>query len=309
MSKLDKDTIIDLHINKHKTISELATLYNVSYAAIWGLLKKKHIKHNSTYGKKYSCNEAFFNCLNETSSYVLGLLYSDGCINKNRVELSLSDKDSVYQVKDALNYNGNIRTFDHSKYKKTYKTSYTLVITSQLLVNSLISLGCVPRKSKTLLWPNIPSLSYPDFIRGYFDGDGCISTSWRTQQNRVPILSSYVSFVGTEAFIIGLQNYLRNSSITSNIKSNGNVKELIIGGNTNLQTLFHLLYTNSNNLKMERKYNKWIKHNKYLELKRLLPELTNGSIPLNRRLYPYINNLSTTHFKSLIEDYLNEEDE
>lgn len=306
MTKLDKDIIIDLHVNSHKTISDLAIQYNVSYAAIWGLFKKKNIKHIPTYGRKYTCDETFFDNLNETSSYVLGLLYSDGCINKNRVELTLSDRDIVDKVKIELNYTGNITSFDQSKYKKTYKISHSLIITSRLLVNKLITLGCIPRKSKTLLWPDIPSLSYPDFVRGYFDGDGCISTSWKTQQNRVPVLSSYVSFVGTEAFILGLQKYLLNMAITSSVKSNYNVKELIIGGNTNLQTLFHLLYSNPNSIKLERKYNKWIKHNKYIELKQLLPELANGAIPLNERLYPYINNLSITQFKSLIEDYLND---
>ncbi len=307
MTKLDKDVVIDLHVNRCKTISELAIQYNVSYAAIWGLLKKKNIKHIPTYGKKYTCDETFFDNLNETSSYVLGLLYSDGCVNKNRIELTLSDKDIVYKVKTELKYTGNITSFDQSKYKETYKTSYSLIITSKILVNKLIALGCVPKKSKILLWPNIPSLSYPDFIRGYFDGDGCISTSWKTQQNRVPILASYVSFVGTEAFISKLQAYLLAMSITSSIKSNSDVKELIIGGNNNLRILFHLLYSNPNSIKLERKYNKWVKHNKYLEVKQLLPELFNGTIPLNKRLYPYITNLSITQFKSLIEDYLNEQ--
>ena len=40
--------------------------------------------------------------------------------------------------------------------------------------NRLVELGCLPCKSLKLEFPNIPEEHYRHFIRGYFDGDGCI---------------------------------------------------------------------------------------------------------------------------------------
>ena len=40
------------------------------------------------------------------------------------------------------------------------------------MAQSLIKLGCVPRKSLIITLPSIPKNLMHHFIRGYFDGDG-----------------------------------------------------------------------------------------------------------------------------------------
>ena len=50
------------------------------------------------------------------------------------------------------------------------------------MAQSLINLGCVPRKSLIITLPDIPKNLMHHFIRGYFDGDGCIM---RLKGNRV----------------------------------------------------------------------------------------------------------------------------
>lgn len=304
MTKLNKEEVIKLHVESGKTVPEIAAIYGVSYQAIWNSLKKTNTKHSQTYGKRYECNDSFFNTLTNTSSYVLGLLYADGCIQKNKMELALSDEQLINDVKNIMFYTGPIGVLKLSETNKKHKDSYRLCITSETLVSSLRSLGCIPKKSLILQWPGIPELKYPDFIRGYFDGDGCISTSWKYQEGRIPILRSYVSFVGTAHFVSGLQQYLTKFDITSTIKIKGNVQELHINGNNNLQKLFSLMYT-APAIKLERKYAHWLQHKEYLNLRNELPELFNGSVPLNNRLYPYFNNLTQEQFKKLIADYLN----
>lgn len=48
-------------------------------------------------------------------------------------------------------------------------------IVNKHLWNTLNNLGCTPQKSLTLKFPNIGSELFISFIRGYFDGDGCLT--------------------------------------------------------------------------------------------------------------------------------------
>jgi intein/homing endonuclease len=43
-----------------------------------------------------------------------------------------------------------------------------------VIYNDIIALGGKERKSLDMDFPEIPKEFLPDFIRGYFDGDGCI---------------------------------------------------------------------------------------------------------------------------------------
>ena len=56
------------------------------------------------------------------------------------------------------------------------------------MVNDLINLGCIPNKSLTLTFPDfINDELLPHFIRGYFDGDGCI---WNGKRKKVVVKDS-----------------------------------------------------------------------------------------------------------------------
>lgn len=55
------------------------------------------------------------------------------------------------------------------------------------MANDLINLGCIPRKTLVLKFPNestVPKQLIKHFIRGYMDGDGCISTYYKKRKER-----------------------------------------------------------------------------------------------------------------------------
>lgn len=62
-------------------------------------------------------------------------------------------------------------------YKKREYLASVGVISSKKLVCDLIALGCVQRKSLVLEFPVLHDDLLKHFIRGYFDGDGCICLS------------------------------------------------------------------------------------------------------------------------------------
>ena len=62
----------------------------------------------------------------------------------------------------------------------------------------------MPQKSLILTFPThdiVPKELMRHFIRGYFDGDGCI-----TLRHNVHSITQYVSIIGTKEFLEGLLN-------------------------------------------------------------------------------------------------------
>ena len=86
---------------------------------------------------------------------------------------------------------------------------YIWSIVNKHLKQTLIDLGCIPNKSLLLKnFPQIDPIYNKDFIRGYFDGDGCISII----KNKPKI-----SIIGTEKFLSNIKNIIDKSKIKSSI--------------------------------------------------------------------------------------------
>ena len=75
------------------------------------------------------------------------------------------------------------------------------MIGSSILIKQMLGLGLKPRKTyNDDPFPNVPDAMMPHFVRGYLDGDGCISV---TSKNVCG-----VSFVGSPKFIVGIHDNL-----------------------------------------------------------------------------------------------------
>lgn len=141
-------------------------------------------------------NENIFDSIDtEEKAYWLGFIYADGYISNrdNSFELSLSLHDIEHLRKFAkfMEYENNIK---QDYYRCRFYT------TNKHLWNTLNSYGCTPRKSLTLEFPDERIFKSKDlirhFIRGYFDGDGCVSYfSYRG------VYKITISCLGTEKFL------------------------------------------------------------------------------------------------------------
>lgn len=89
------------------------------------------------------------------------------------------------------------------------------------------------------------------FLRGYFDGDGCVHIS---KLNTIRF-----SLIATEEFCLSFQkilieNYNIRSSIgVKNSGDNKNIRELRVYKINNIYKIYKLMYENSN-IKLNRKY-------------------------------------------------------
>ena len=122
------------------------------------------------------------------------------------------------------------------------------------MAEDLIRLGCVPNKSLVLEWPiGIPDNVVSHFVRGYFDGDGCVG--WHKRDKSVT-----VNFVGSHSFIASLSSYIK-SNVLSSMKANGchsneeRISRLVFGGNKSAMKVLDWVYKDSvKSMRLDRKY-------------------------------------------------------
>mgnify|MGYP002625860766 CR=1 FL=1 len=104
---------------------------------------------------------------------------------------------------DALNheYGGDRKLFlvKYSEKNPNWQDQYIFSVSSPKMKVDLIRLGAIPNKSLILEFPkDIPNDLIRHFVRGYFDGDGCISKN-----------EDRCSLVSTENFCVELSHILQ----------------------------------------------------------------------------------------------------
>ena len=190
-------------------------------------------------------------------AYILGLIYSDGSIDKNGYGFSFvsKDYDQVLLFKNSLKSEHKIckiSSFD-KRTKKTY-IRYTIHICSKKMTSDLLKLGLKNDKSFNCEMPKISNDLIWHFIRGLFDGDGCVTKT----SNKIGKISFSIILSGTLNYFIknffneiGLNNtkdQIKNSSIK------GNIYSLKYSSYKDLKCIYDNMYLNSNNLRLERKF-------------------------------------------------------
>lgn len=211
-------------------------------------------------------NKVFSKIETEEQAYWLGFLYADGYIslNNNDVELSLKllDAEHLNKFKKFLTSSSRIRL--------DFKTPRCrFCVSNAEFKEDLIKLGCFPQKSLFLTFPSTNILQeklYPAFIRGYFDGDGCLSHTYSdTKKKRFTVCTS---FIGTKEFCKSLENILNKKEIYFSWYHNKNHADNIWSIKCNKKCsvkLLNYLYENAN-IYLERKYSKYLffkKHNNF----------------------------------------------
>ena len=151
-------------------------------------------------------------------AYVLGFIAADGSLIKNKrgacfIEIQSTDKEIIYKIKKVLHTNLKIGAYQ-SKHKD-YSERYRLQIGSKEIFRDLLKLGITPKKSKTIKLPYIPDKYFSHFLRGYFDGDGCVNVCVYQQKGRnrpsTIINSGFIS--GSKEILLGIKDKLTKFKI------------------------------------------------------------------------------------------------
>lgn len=120
------------------------------------------------------------------------------------------------------------------------------------MVQDLIVHGCFQNKSLELKFPTVeqvPSHLIHHFMRGYFDGDGCISTSRQGKDLRFEVLGTY-EFLTMYEQTLGV-----NIKEPKQTKSQAFIVQH--GGNQQVKKIYEYLYKDAT-IYLERKRNIFI---------------------------------------------------
>lgn len=224
---------------------------------------------------RFDKNEDYFKVIDtEDKAYWLGFLYADGCINQSRnkntgniknqnLEVSLASVDHFHleKLKMSIGYTGEIKTKIVKLNGKEYPCS-RLTVSGIKFTDHLINKGCTPRKSLTLTFPGeniLPKELQNHFIRGYFDGDGCVFYSHNEEYKQ----NTYtVNFVGTLELLSEIQIVFESEAGLNRTKiiKKGNAYQMSYGGFHNFNKIKSYLYSNSMTF-LDRKFKKFIEAN------------------------------------------------
>ena len=123
--------------------------------------------------KRYFDPHEFFDTWTEESAYTIGFFAADGWATKRgpqsiRIGFAQKGSDILYKIKNVIGA-GRITN------KNDGMSQY--YIQSVRIYDRLCEIfgQDVCRKSNVLQWPSVPAIYVRHFVRGAFDGDGCIT--------------------------------------------------------------------------------------------------------------------------------------
>lgn len=193
--------IIDFLVNNYQAMEykELSRDTGIGYHSIRAKLQQLNLKKGRGRRRittdKYETDQKYFKKINSNSTYILGFITADGHIctkGRYRLMFGLNEADiqTLEFIRSELCPTAPIRRYRPHK-------SINLNISGKGLIQNLIGLGLDSQKSgASKILDSLPNEHKWDFIRGFFDGDGCISYSKR-------IRGKYRSVEGSLSFANG----------------------------------------------------------------------------------------------------------
>ena len=165
--------------------------------------------------RSYVINEDSFITLNRDYSWIIGLIWSDGCLESNNtISITSVDLDMLKKVESVLGSN-LIRT----RIKTKNKQAYDIRFSNKVVANTLKKYGLHGAKSLSVDWPqNLDECFEWDFIRGLFDGDGCIYVKDET-------IAKFSICSASLLIMNKIQQFFKKNNININITVNSTNRE------------------------------------------------------------------------------------
>jgi hypothetical protein len=236
-------------------------------------LEWRQHKHRTPYTRgysvKYHYKENFFKKQTPSTAWVLGLLLSDGHVAHNAWSIAAS-LDICRKVKKLVG-GGKI-----SKCKRA--NVYYLRITNLFMCDFLRkNFGFSNNKCLKLPTINLPKYLMPHFIRGFWDGDGCI-TVFRPTGRKKKVFRARVALADRN-FVLFLKKYLQGNHVVSG----GCFGSAVCKNRFSKKPYYYFALTNQDSLKLC----KWM----YIGDKNLFGKLNYSKWLLYKKTYPLVGKL------------------
>lgn len=248
-------------VKEYKTLEYISNKLNVDRSIVSRFLKENNLElSKKKINKEIKSN--FFEIIDtEEKAYLLGLFYTDGCVDKYdriRICLKAEDIELLEKIKIILNVNNKLLYRKKGK-SETYelsiddkKMSYDLK-THGIIYNKTYDSTSIPKVNDDLVVP---------FLRGCFDGDGifCFKND---------INNASIGFCNYNKNIVEQYQELIDSLIEKKFHNEISYSRNPLGSSYNCRwrgtkqilKILDLLYSNSN-IYLNRKYEKYLRFKK-----------------------------------------------
>lgn len=228
MLNLDIKEIRRLYIEELKTLQEIADLKGTTKKSISNWLIRHNIprrNHKTMYNtKRNNYLLEYFKDWGNQSAYIVGYIYADGSIDiinpkSKGLELAcdVKDREIIDCIAKELNLTNLVKIYSIksqillNKYLYNNRQMCRLKVYNNDFIELLELYGIKSRKT----WldyplPNIPDTKICHFLRGVFDGDGCISFTSNEKYS--------VTILGPITFITNIRDYLCSKLNINNVQ-------------------------------------------------------------------------------------------
>ncbi len=218
---------------------------------------KKRVIAERMESKSTSCDAHYFERdWSPNMAYIVGYIFADGCIFRqfnqyNGVGFLCHSKDEamILAIKDELKSTSKV-VREQPKSRGGPRTRYN--ISSTVMAKSLNRrFGLCNRKTHAnLAMPDVPTEYFGHFLRGYFDGDGCISIKKDGTRGQYSLCVS-------ERFGLGMQDRLESLGLSRNkMHRQENIFVLNWSKRRDLRKLKELMYPEGEYISLARKREK-----------------------------------------------------
>lgn len=214
--------------SKGVSIQSIANQLGISGSSFYRLLKENGLNRSlsQSLSSNYSRDTLFSELPREEVQYWLGFIAADGSLSyRGTLSLNLSPKDFNHLNKYIEFSSANF--LSGQNYIRAY-------FDNKQVAQRLISYGITPSKTRTLEM-NIPITRH--FIRGVFDGDGCISLGKKS--NKFSIVSA------SEKFAVQIFDFFKSESVLLNFNCYNGLYMISTGAYDKLRVVNEILYKDS----------------------------------------------------------------
>lgn len=194
----------------------------------------------------------YFRIWSPDMAYILGYTWADGCVWKHKTgswyvgwACVTDDEEILVGIKRVLGLKQKLYRETPHTYPGRERT-HLMIGSKELLVCLMKDHGFRPRKSLDDHYPTIPDEWIGHFVRGYFDGDGCVSSNHD---------SLSFGLLGSYGFLDGVVRQLERVCGLSqrNLNKHGSVYRTAWFSENDLRKAYEALYPPGDYLFLARK--------------------------------------------------------
>jgi hypothetical protein len=235
-------------------VSRLSIHFGIHRSTVQRILKRNGVVlRNRTYVR--NCNDDVFSSYTKESCYWAGFIAADGHIRRGRntlsIKLAITDYDHLVKFKQFIGTTNEIKCNNNYCYIDITNPHIVADLNTNFLIEN--------NKTFTLRFPFVPYEMQSHFIRGFFDGDGCITKTTTITTSFTCASPMFMDELKKLIFTLGIRLKGRNK-----VPPTSKAKQISYSGTNSIKIMEWLYSDASEDILLTRK------RDKYEQIKRFI---------------------------------------